>query len=86
MDTLVMLLMLGFAFIVGTAVGAAAALIGADEKALKELNSMDYTEYEEDEESEFEDFIEENDCDNCMCSYICPVDQGEKCIKEGERE
>lgn len=31
-----------------------------------------------------EEWIEDNDCEYCECCVICPVDYGEKCIKEGE--
>ena len=28
--------------------------------------------------------LKDNDCESCDFYHICPVDQGEKCIKEGE--
>lgn len=41
MDTLITLLLLGFAFIIGTAVGAVAALISMEERKYEEFSNMD---------------------------------------------
>lgn len=41
MDTLITLLMIGFAFIIGTAVGAVAALISMEERKHEEFGNMD---------------------------------------------
>ncbi len=30
--------------------------------------------------------LPDNDCEHCECYYICPVDNGEKCVKEDEGE
>ena len=40
MDTLITLLMLGFAFIIGVAVGAAATIIGMEERKYEEFSNM----------------------------------------------
>lgn len=39
-DTLITLLMIGFAFIIGTAVGAVAALISMEERKYEEFSNM----------------------------------------------
>jgi len=40
MDTLITLLMIGFEFIIGTAVGAVAALISMEERKYEEFSNM----------------------------------------------
>ncbi len=41
MDTLITLLLLGFAFIIGVAVGAGATIIGMEERKYEEYSNMD---------------------------------------------
>ena len=41
MDTLITLLLLGFAFIIGTAVGTVAAMISMEERKYEEFSNMD---------------------------------------------